>query len=131
MRDKYRTEVPSESGAWQQTEDDIPEMHFPSSDEGAGTEVVGLYPTTHTPIWEKTTVIHQFISVISTSTYFIQITNPSTATLISKVWVKVFLTTPPRPWTLGCRCYSPWRPAVTSTHPSPGIVKLSGTYTYR
>jgi len=36
VRDKYRTEVPSENGAWQQTEDDIPEMHFPSSDEGAG-----------------------------------------------------------------------------------------------
>ena len=29
-------EVPNEAGTWPQTEDDIPEMHFPSSDEGAG-----------------------------------------------------------------------------------------------
>ena len=36
LRDKYKMEVPNEAGTWPQTEDDIPEMHFPSSDEGAG-----------------------------------------------------------------------------------------------
>ena len=30
------SEVPGEVGDWIAQEDDIPEMHFPSSDEGAG-----------------------------------------------------------------------------------------------
>ena len=30
------SEVPVEVGDWIAQEDDIPEMHFPSSDEGAG-----------------------------------------------------------------------------------------------
>ena len=32
-------EVPGEVGDWVAQEDDIPEMHFPSSEEGAGTNI--------------------------------------------------------------------------------------------
>jgi len=36
LRESYVSEVPGEVGDWIAQEDDIPEMHFPSSDEGAG-----------------------------------------------------------------------------------------------
>ena len=39
LLEKYRTEVPSEVGSWDTNHDNIPEMHFPSSEEGAGQSV--------------------------------------------------------------------------------------------
>lgn len=36
LRERYMAEVPGEVGDWVAQEDDIPEMHFPSSEEGAG-----------------------------------------------------------------------------------------------
>ena len=41
---RYAAEIPGESGSWE-NQDEIPEMHFPSSDEGAGLEGDHATPT--------------------------------------------------------------------------------------
>jgi len=46
MYEKYASELPGDSGSWGQ--DDIPEMHFPSSDEGAGGDAYNLDHATPT-----------------------------------------------------------------------------------
>jgi len=46
MSEKYAAELPGDAGSWGQ--DDIPEMHFPSSDEGAGGETYSLDHATPT-----------------------------------------------------------------------------------
>jgi len=46
MTEKYAAELPGDASSWGQ--DDIPEMHFPSSDEGAGGENYNLDHATPT-----------------------------------------------------------------------------------
>merc|ERR1719312_1527596 len=46
LTEKYAAELPGDAGSWGQ--DDIPEMHFPSSDEGAGGETYSLDHATPT-----------------------------------------------------------------------------------
>jgi len=46
MSETYAAELPGDAGSWGQ--DDIPEMHFPSSDEGAGGESYSLDHATPT-----------------------------------------------------------------------------------
>jgi len=46
MAELYAAELPGDAGSWGQ--DDIPEMHFPSSDEGAGGESYNLDHATPT-----------------------------------------------------------------------------------
>jgi len=46
MTEKYAAELPGDAGSWGQ--DDIPEMHFPSSEEGAGGESYSLDHATPT-----------------------------------------------------------------------------------
>jgi len=46
LTEKYAAELPGDAGSWGQ--DDIPEMHFPSSDEGAGGEAYSLDHATPT-----------------------------------------------------------------------------------
>jgi len=46
MSELYAAELPGDAGSWGQ--DDIPEMHFPSSDEGAGGESYSLDHATPT-----------------------------------------------------------------------------------
>ena len=41
---RYQSELPGEAGSWP-SQDEIPEMHFPSSDEGAGLEGDHATPT--------------------------------------------------------------------------------------
>ena len=40
---------------------------------------------------------------------------------------KVYRITPRPPWTSGCRCCSPWRPAGTWTRPFQGTARRSAT----